>query len=97
MAKKKFDFAAELRTMLVRIGAQPSPEHYELMLETRAGVLYLAPYDNWLAARFDDPERAKSVALNGSLNRFSGKWNWHCMNPTMEDVSRLEAQIRYVL
>lgn len=90
--KLKFDFKAALVEMLVRIGAQPS-DFYDLVLETRAGPLRLAAYDDWLAARFDSPDRAGEVVSAGSLNRFSGKWNWHFTKPTADDVANLERVI----
>lgn len=88
--KQKVDFAGALREMLVRIGAQPSPNFYELVLETKAGPLYLSPHEDWLATRFDNPSEAARIIPGGSLNRYSGKWNWHYIKPTIEDVENLE-------
>lgn len=90
MPKRKFNFKEALHAMLVRIGAQPSERFYDFVLETPAGPLYLAPNDNWLAARFDSPEKAARVVTCGSLNRFSGKWNWHYTKPGQEEVDFLE-------
>lgn len=97
MVKQKFNFAAEVQAMLIGLGAQPDAGLYGLVLETRAGPLFLKPNDNWLAARFDDVARAIKLAPDGSLNRYSGKWNWHFMKPTAADVAFLESQIRKVL
>ncbi len=39
----------------------------------------ISPYDNWIAARFDEPKRAGQVLGDGSwgrLNHYSGKWNF---------------------
>jgi hypothetical protein len=97
MAKQKFNFAAEVRAMLIGLGAQPDDGLYGLVLGTRAGPLFLKPNDNWLAARFDDVARAVKLAPDGSLNRYSGKWNWHFMTPTAADVAFLESQVRKLL
>lgn len=52
-------------------------------LETGAGKLSVGPSGNWLACRFDDPDRAAAFlrawgagALH-NLNPHSGKWNFH--------------------
>lgn len=96
MAESKFNFQQAVREMLVRMGARPS-ESYELVLDTRAGPLRLEPYDDWLATRFDSPEKAAETVRSGSLNRFSGKWNWHFIKPTADDVEFLEAQLSKVV
>jgi hypothetical protein len=90
MPKRKFNFKEALRAMLVRIGAQPSERYYDMVLETQAGPLWLAAYDDWLAARFESPEKAARVVTCGSLNRFSGKWNWHYTKPGQDEVDFLE-------
>lgn len=97
MRKPKFNFKAALTSMLERIGAKPSSTFYELMLETKAGLLYLAPYEDWLATRFDSATKAAEVVTCGSLNRFSGKWNWHFVAPTQKDVDYLEEQLKALL
>lgn len=96
MPKRKFSFKEALRAMLVRIGAQPSERFYDLVLETQGGLLWLSPHDDWLATRFESPEKAAQVVTCGSLNRFSGKWNWHYFlkpGPSQEDVDFLEDQL----
>lgn len=90
MPKRKFNFKEALHAMLIRIGAQPSERFYDLVLETQAGPLWLSAYDDWLAARFDSPEKAARVVIWGSLNRFSGKWNWHYTKPGQDEVDFLE-------
>lgn len=92
MPKSRFNFRKAVVEMLKRIGASPS-ETYDLVLKTRAGPLRLAAYDDWLATRFDSPEQAAGVVCSGSLNRYSGKWNWHFINPTANDVAYLEEQL----
>jgi len=58
-------------------GATPG-SFYDFEIETKAGNLHLTPYDTWVACRFDDVERARTIVGNdGRLNRCSGKWNFH--------------------
>lgn len=93
MPKRKFSFKEALRAMLVRIGAQPSERFYDLVLETQGGLLWLSPHDDWLATRFESPERAAKVVTCGSLNRFSGKWNWHYIKPGQDEVDFIEGRL----
>jgi hypothetical protein len=54
--------------------------HYEI--NTQAGILRITFYEDkkmpWFACRFDDVQKAKELVRSGVLNKFSGKWNWHC-------------------
>jgi hypothetical protein len=84
---------AEVRKLLEERGAVLVEEHKEgpdsiigydylrFELKTEAGKLLVHPSGNWLACRFEDPDRAKvflSTWMNwGNLNPYSGKWNFH--------------------
>lgn len=92
---KKFDFPTACREMLIELGAVEADDY--LHLPTIAGNLRLAPYDTWLATRFDDVNAAKSHIGFGQLNPFSGKWNWHFVKPTTGDVQFLKEQIKRVM
>lgn len=94
---KRFVFKEALVAMLLRLGARPSERFYDYVIDTRAGLLYLSAYDDWLAARFEDVEKARQVVKTGCLNRFSGKWNWHFVFAEEQDVEFLEQQIRDLL
>ena len=74
-------FKAAVTEYLVGLGARPRPPGlcYSYELDTPAGLLLISVYENWVAACFDDVERAK-VATKGcgySCNPYSGKWNFH--------------------
>lgn len=59
------------------MGAQPVanlPQH--LRLSTQAGPLRVRPYGNWVAMRFENPEKANEVlGRRLGLNPYSGKYN----------------------
>lgn len=88
---KKFDFIQAIEVILLRHGATQEGS-YGWQLTTRAGLLDIKPYDNWVACRFYDPAAAATVIPCGSLNRCSGKWNWHYTKPTQLDADFLEKQ-----
>lgn len=69
---------------LISKGATPG-EFYALRIETTLGLLHVSPHDDWIATRFDDVDRAKSVlgsGRDGRLNPYSGKWNFHFADGT---------------
>jgi len=79
--KRKVDgerFQKAVTDYLTSKGATPS-EFYDLQIETKAGPLRVTAYEDWIATRFDDPARAKSVLGEAVkwLNPHSGKWNFH--------------------
>jgi hypothetical protein len=84
----KFDFQKTVTAMLMQLGAKEGGS-YGLELQTVAGVLECTPYDNWLATRFLDVNAAKNLGPPGSLNPFSGKWNWHYDKASAKDVLSL--------
>ncbi len=85
MKKSRFDFATAIAAELRRMGAREGGT-YGWQLDTRAGLLEIQPYDDWIACRFDDVDQAKAQVSSGYLNRYSGKWNWHFVAPATEGV-----------
>ncbi|WOB06512.1 hypothetical protein [Piscinibacter gummiphilus] len=91
--------------MLGRLGAKESKlTWYELQLDTRIGPLLLNPLDGWLAARFDDIQRAAALLNPGGnwtsrLNPHSGKWNFHFDDTVTPEIAVefIERNIRQVL
>ncbi len=97
MAKpKKFNFQACAERMVRQMGAAQDASG-DLMLQTLAGPMKVIPFEDWLACRFIDVERAKKLSPPGSLNPFSGKWNWHYTKPTEADLAHLYEQLCGVL
>ena len=97
---QRFDFQTACTAMLKELGAVEDPAGYGLLLNTIAGGLQCTPYDNWLATRFNDVHQAKAKVYSGSLNPFSGKWNWHCAHdkkPTQADVDDIRAHLERVV
>lgn len=100
MAAKKFDFKKAVTDLLFAMGGQISvdgPGGYTFVMETAAGPLRVQVHDDWLAARFDDVSAATKLVATGSLNKFSGKWNWHYTKPTFDDVVELARELAGVL
>jgi hypothetical protein len=58
-------------------------DYFRFELETEAGKLSVIPSGNWLACRFEDPDRAAAFLRarpwmpSHNLNTYSGKWNFH--------------------
>ena len=70
-----------LTPLLNSIGAKDNG-YGGFTVQTKLGPMNLIPFDDWVACRFDDVEKAKahfgiSNIGQGRLNPFSGKWNWH--------------------
>ncbi len=97
MAKKqKFDFKAACEAMLRRLGATTGT-HHDLAIPTVAGLLQCTPYADWLACAFDDVQAARAKVGHGTLNQFSGKWNWMYDKPGPHDLAHLYTQLASVL
>jgi hypothetical protein len=92
------DFIQACTRMLTLAGAKAAApgSFYPYTIETVAGMMGCTPYDNWLACRFYSVEKAKPLVKAGSLNPFSGKWNWHYDKPTAKDLASLQYQIAAV-
>ena len=70
-------FKAEIGRRLEALGATRNRDRgYDYTLTTVAGNLYVTVYDDWIACRFEEPERAKAIS-DTRLNPYSGKWNHH--------------------
>ncbi len=70
-------FKAEVAKRLIALGAtRNSDGWYDFTVATVAGTLRVTVYDNWIACRFEEPERAKAIS-DTRLNPYSGKWNHH--------------------
>src|ERR1035437_2349957 len=70
-------------------GATKTPDPYrsQYVIGTKAGTLTVTPMDGWIACRFADVERAKTVfGTDWRLNRWSGKWN-HMFDANMSPES----------
>jgi len=73
-------FKAEVTRRLTALGAARTPNGmYDYAVATVAGTLHVTVYDNWIACRFEEPERAKAVS-DTRRNPYSGKWNHHYDN-----------------
>jgi hypothetical protein len=70
-------FKAEVTRRLLALGANRNQGGlYDYTVATVAGILHVTVYDNWIACRFEEPERAKAIS-DTRLNPHSGKWNHH--------------------
>lgn len=70
-------FKAEVARRLTGLGATRNQRGmYDYAVATVAGNLLVTVYDNWIACRFEEPERAKAIS-DARLNPYSGKWNHH--------------------
>lgn len=70
-------FKAEVAKRLTALGAtRPDGYGYDYTVATAAGNLYVTAYEDWIACRFEEPERAKAIS-DTRLNPYSGKWNHH--------------------
>jgi hypothetical protein len=92
MRKRKFDFRQAIVKQLQVIGAREAGP-YGWQIDTLGGLLDIKPYDDWVACRFDDVERATANVRFGSLNHYSGKWNWHFLNQAADDVDYFIGQL----
>lgn len=64
------------------------------VIETVVGQLVIRIFDDWVACRFLDVEKAKtkftiSSCAGGRLNHFSGKWNWHWFDVAPYDAPKV--------
>jgi len=87
-----FNFAAAVTQAMKELGAREGSA-YGWQIDTRAGLLQLSPYEDWVACRFEDVARANVEIRYGQLNPHSGKWNWYFDKPDAADVERFKQQI----
>ena len=72
--KNQRRMTAGVRNLVLRLGGHEVGGHgYPFEIRTRYGKLEVAPHDTWIATRFDDAERARSLYGVGA----TGKWNFH--------------------
>jgi hypothetical protein len=72
---KPATFKVDTEAYLTSIGARPWPNGlYAYVLDTIIGALWITPYDDWIACRWKDVEKARAVV---DCNPCSGKWNFH--------------------
>ena len=91
-----FNFAAAVTQAIKELGAREAGT-YGWQLDTRAGLLQLKPYEDWVACRFEDVARANMEIHYGQLNPYSGKWNWHFDKPDAADVEYFKQQVERLL
>lgn len=74
---------------------QPSDHTgYPYVLGTTLGLLWVSPQDDWVACRFEEPEKAREVY---NCNPYSGKHNFHgdeCVEDFTDLVDDLKRQNR---
>lgn len=99
MSDKNFNFKTSCRHMLKQLGGKNDNYFgaYEVKFETIAGPMYCAPKEDWLACLFTDVKEAKKKIQAGSLNQFSGKWNWMFINPNEGTVKDLFKEMAVVM
>jgi hypothetical protein len=96
-----FDLKTETEALLRRFGAEELPDvtHYPFtFLCTRGGPLHVAPYDDFIACRFEWAKVAHG-RVSGPVNPNSGKWNWHSGRdyPAVRTLADFEAALCEVL
>ncbi len=100
------DFIGEMNKALTAVesAAQLQPVaglHPEWVVLTKAGLLYITLFENWVAMRFDDAGKAKQIlsertSLTG-FNKHSGKWNYHPLPHEAEPVRKFMDRLQIVL
>jgi len=76
---KPTTFKTDTETYLTSIGARPS-NFYAYVLDTIIGELWITVYDDWIACRWDNVDKARAAGLG--CNPYSGKWNFHFSSGT---------------
>lgn len=95
-----FNFEAAMHNALVDLGAIETVglgDHYPLYFDTIGGFLLVHVNEDWVACRFDDIKAANANIHFGSLNPYSGKWNWHFEKVGQREVDFVAEQIRKIL
>ena len=76
--KETAAFEKSANAYLMEVGSLAESSHRPYYaIATIAGELRVTVYEDWLACRFEDVARAQEEVISGSLNSWSGKWNWH--------------------
>lgn len=95
----KFNFEKATADLLTELGGTPVDWHRpQFELQTIAGRLVCTPFENWVACKFDDEKLAVKKIAEGSLNPFSGKWNWHYADkPTPQHLAHFRSVIQRII
>ena len=99
MADKNFNFKTSCDHILKQLCGKKdnSLGAYEFKLETIAGPLHCESKEDWLACVFTDVNEAKKKIQTGSLNPYSGKWNWMFTNPDEISLKGLFKEMAVVM
>lgn len=71
-------------------------EPYRYVIGTTLGLLWVTPFEDWIACRFEDVAKAREVY---ACNSFSGKYNFHsddCEDRFEDLIEDLRSQGRLV-
>jgi hypothetical protein len=80
---------------LKAVGARKHDGLYDYELDTDIGTLLVSVYEDWIAGRWVDIDRALKVkdTLGPNFNLHTGKWNFVFANPTIEHVNYFISQL----
>jgi hypothetical protein len=82
------------RTFSLFGAAYEEKDHpYAWTFDTGAGALYCHAIEDGAFCRFAHPDRAKAIIGAGSLNPYSGKWNWHYNKPGLDELLDLQRHL----
>lgn len=70
------EFRSRVEQILTEAGATKGTL-YEWQIESPLGLWEISVYDDWIATRFVDVDRAVKFFGRGQINEFTGKMNWH--------------------
>lgn len=91
-ARATFDLPKAVVALLRELRATYNDQSYWWTIETRYGLLYVWPYNEWIATHFDKPEAARAIGSSP----YTGKWNFHGDAP--KDVfDAFEAALKNIL
>lgn len=92
--KNEFPFQQKITDLILSVGATPADRStYKYQLQTSCGMLFIQPYRDWIATRFDEPAR---VPRDITINRYSGKWNFHPASPDQSWVDFFKQQLAVI-
>ncbi len=88
LAKAEEHFKEVVTNYIVSRGAKPG-RFYTHELETPAGLLHISVYGSWIATRFDDVAKGRAItsAIGSGCNPYTGKWNFHYFDGSIESLS----------
>lgn len=74
MSVSKKAFEKQILKTVERLCRPSGNSGYEFVIGTKLGLLWVSPDDDWIACRFEEPEKAREVY---TCNPHSGKHNFH--------------------